>query len=304
MTRLIKRQDMVDKMEQRFQATIREQHGANWRRVNTLVADQGSCRVKGDMIDFHMLEVFHGGHHRGWIDTDLETGKRQNVSMTVGTMSFVQAHTPVFQEVAGRAQLQQIYIDGSIFRDAARAMARGDPDKMRPLGFQGTFEPRLEVLAGALLDEARTPAAGGELYVDLLATQIAVLILRRRYDVAKVMPRRNRLSASELARVTDHLETNLDRTGGIDTLANLLDMEKFAFIRAFKATTGQAPHQFLIDRRMARIKDRLLHSEEKLADIAYSTGFSSQAHMTNAFAKRMGTSPGRWRRAARGTMAA
>ncbi|MEM7644316.1 MAG: helix-turn-helix transcriptional regulator, partial [Pseudomonadota bacterium] len=70
--------------------------------------------------------------------------------------------------------------------------------------------------------------------------------------------------------------------------------------RAFKETTGQAPHQYLIDRRIARVKELLIAGEDGLVEIAYATGFSSQSHMTSTFRRRVGVAPGRWRAAIRG----
>ncbi|MEM7641947.1 MAG: AraC family transcriptional regulator, partial [Pseudomonadota bacterium] len=194
-----------------------------------------------------------------------------------GTLGYLQCDVPQDFSIEGQYVVQQIYIDRSIFSTTAASLRSGDPDAIDPLGFQGIFEPRLKALAEALLEEWRNPSAGGDLYVDALAQQIAVLILRRRYDLENSpFARRRVLSASELARVSEYLEMHLAETGGLDALASLLEMDTFAFTRAFKETTGQAPHQYLIDRRIARVKELLIAGEDGLVEIAYATGFSSQ----------------------------
>lgn len=298
MTEAVTRDQMADEMEEKGNASVEERLGASWRRVNVLMADQGSSAFSG-LADFHIFEQSIHGKMRGLIETAAEDGDRLDVIKVPGSLHFLPSRNHLDCELTGRHALQQVLIDNSIFREAAQAIAPGDPDALHPLAFAGIFDRRLKVLADALLDEARTPSAGSDLYAEAVASQMAVLILRRRYGAPKATPRRRMLSNAEIGRVTDHLEADLAEPGGMDTLAALLDMDVFAFTRAFKETTGQAPHQYLIDRRMTRIKDLLLHSPDSLAEIAYATGFSSQSHMTHAFRRRMGVSPGRWRNVAR-----
>lgn len=299
MSDLIRRHEMVAMMEGRFTATVRERHIRTWRNVNTVVVRQGNVTCSG-RLDFHLLEQCLMGRVRSGAFKGTEQGDSLMAEHVPGTLGYVQNDVPQKFAIEGQYVVQHIYIDKSIFRSTAASLRPGDPDEIEPLGFQGIFEPRIKSLADALLEEARTPSAGGDLYVDALAQQIAVLILRRRYDLNTGQPgRRRTLSATELGRVSEHLETHLADTGGLDGLATLVDMDPFAFTRAFKETTGQAPHQYLIDRRIARVKQMLLESDDDLSEIAYATGFSSQSHMTATFKRRVGIAPGKWRAATR-----
>lgn len=89
-------------------------------------------------------------------------------------------------------------------------------------------------------------------------------------------------------KLADRLETS--------DLAALNDLSVFHFTRAFKTTTGSSPYQFILERRVERARNLLESTTETLADIAYSVGFSSQAHMTSVFQKRLGVTPGRYRK--------
>ncbi|MEM7641948.1 MAG: AraC family transcriptional regulator [Pseudomonadota bacterium] len=199
------------------------------------------------------------------------------------------------------AKVQQILIEDSVFQEAAAAIAPGQGRAVAPVDRKGPLDPGLKALADALLDEARHPTVGGDLYADTLAQQIALRILRRRKDLPRpVRPSGKTLSAADMARLTVHVDRDLAVPGGVDALATLLDMEPFAFSRAFKETTGQTPHQYLIDRRILHAKALLLNGRLGLAEIAYETGFSSQSHMTSTFKKRVGVAPGRWRKQAKG----
>lgn len=292
---VITRQRMVEMMESRFTATVRERHVHNWRNVDTVVVRQGNVACAGQ-LDFHLLEHCLMGRVRSGAFRGTEQGDALMAEHVPGTLGYLQCDVQQDFSIEGQYVVQQIYIDREIFRSTAASLRRGDPDTVETLGFQGVFEPRLKALAEALLEEWRNPSAGGDLYIDALAQQIAVLVLRRRYDLeGGPAARRRALSAAELARVSEYLEVHLAETGGLDALASLLQMDTFAFTRAFKETTGQAPHQYLIDRRIARVKEMLIDGNDGLVEIAYATGFSSQSHMTSTFRRRVGVAPGRWR---------
>ena len=290
---------MAEMMETQFHASVTERPARHWRRVNTVMADQGDGQFEGDGLDFHLVEICRGGRLRGRVHTELESGDRADLLLFPGTLQYVQPRAAFDYDMTGMYRVQQVYIDHSIFRETAACLVKGDPDAIVGKGFHGIFDPRLQAAMDLLLEEARVPSAGGEFHADMLAQQIALLILRRRHGDPVAPTRRRRLSAEELTRVLDHIEADLAETGGLDTLAGLVDMDVFGFTRAFKETTGRAPHQYLIERRIAKVKELLLHGGEGLAEIAYATGFSSQSHMTTSFTKQAGMPPGKWRRSAR-----
>lgn len=62
-----------------------------------------------------------------------------------------------------------------------------------------------------------------------------------------------------------------------------------SFVRAF----GIAPHAYVIGRRLDLARDRIL-AGESLATVAADTGFFDQAHLTRAFKRFLGTTPGRF----------
>ncbi|MEM7489544.1 MAG: AraC family transcriptional regulator [Pseudomonadota bacterium] len=295
----ISRDRMLSIMETRFLATVEERPVRRWRNVDTVLIRQQTKHCAGT-LGFHLLEQCAKGRARTSRIEGTDRGDAANAEHVPGTLSYFQSDVPQSFEIEGDFVIQQVYVDDAIFRATASALATGDPDRLDTLGFQGVFDPRIKGLVDALLEEARNPSAGGDLYVDSLAQRIAELIFWRHHDRAlRRTQRRRTLSDAEIARVSEYLEAHLADTGGLDTVAGLLEMDPFAFARAFKETTGLAPHQYLIDRRISRVKDLLLRGQEGLADIAYITGFSSQSHMTATFKKRVGVAPGQWRSATR-----
>jgi len=93
-------------------------------------------------------------------------------------------------------------------------------------------------------------------------------------------------------------------------LSQHLDLAKWAdsvklptseFARRFQQRTGVAPYTWFMDRRIDEAKRLMMESRMPLVEIALDSGFCSQSHFTEAFRRRVGTSPGRWRSAQSGT---
>jgi AraC family transcriptional regulator len=56
------------------------------------------------------------------------------------------------------------------------------------------------------------------------------------------------------------------------------------------------PHRWLTMRRIALAKSLLLLGKLSISDVAISSGFADQSHMTRVFARLVGVSPGSWQR--------
>lgn len=296
MTQQITRQDMVSWMETDGCARVTERPRLNWSRVDAFVADQHTGTIDGVPTGFHLFETALAGQQRVRYDTKMEPGLGTTFDLRPGIVQCATSNTFAEVEMEGDITFLQILIDDSIFRDAWAAMYPGDEANFETWTFIGAHDENMRRIATALLDEARIPSPGGELYAEALAQQLAILILRRQHGAARRNVSPCGLSDREFAIIIDHVHANLDDPGGAKTLAQLLDMNPYAFIRAFKNRTGLPPHRYVSELRIDAVKQRLAHSDDSLADIAYATGFSSQSHMTNAFGRHTGVAPGAYRR--------
>ena len=78
----------------------------------------------------------------------------------------------------------------------------------------------------------------------------------------------------------------------VEALSASLGLSSGFFNRAFKASVGKTPHDYILDRRVARARRFIGGTEMSLANIATTCGFASQAHMTTQMRKRLGVTPG------------
>jgi AraC-like DNA-binding protein len=110
---------------------------------------------------------------------------------------------------------------------------------------------------------------------------------------------RTGLLAWQQRRVKELIETRLDGRLSLRELAAECRMSTSHFSRAFQRSTGQSPHQWLLDRRVDHAKRLLAEREPSLAQIAKICGFADLSHLSRVFLARSGTTPGAWRRGKR-----
>lgn len=96
--------------------------------------------------------------------------------------------------------------------------------------------------------------------------------------------------------VIDYIHAHLDSELSISTLARLMQVSPFHFIRLFKRTMGITPHSYIMKQRIERAKVLLKGTNLSVAEIAYDIGFCSQSRFTTVFSQYVQTSPTAYRK--------
>jgi AraC family transcriptional regulator len=162
------------------------------------------------------------------------------------------------------------------------------------------FDAAIFRIARAARDELRAGNPGGDLALGSVAVALGDHLLARHSNLAgRGRPRRLAISPAKLARLRDHVEANLASSLSLDDLAAVAGLSVGHFLKAFKATTGVSPHQHVLDRRVAYVRERLFEPGADLSALAARAGFASHSHMTSAFRARVGLTPSAFRAAAR-----
>ncbi|HEY3089677.1 MAG TPA: AraC family transcriptional regulator [Jatrophihabitantaceae bacterium] len=116
---------------------------------------------------------------------------------------------------------------------------------------------------------------------------------RRGQDAAPWVP--TRLDRRTVDRVAAFVDAELSGVLTLDRLAAVARLSPFHFARAFKATTGLAPHQFVTSRRMHRATTLLVQSTARVDQVAHAVGLSNISHFRRVFRTHLGVTPGRLR---------
>jgi AraC family transcriptional activator FtrA len=174
--------------------------------------------------------------------------------------------------------------------------------------------PRIRVEANALyVDEGRVltsagSAAGLDMLLHLvrcdfgakianLVAQRLVLPPHRDGGQAQFVPRP--LAADgrgRLARLMDFVRAHPDEPHTIASLAARAAMSARTLQREFTASTGLAPHRWLVAERIERAKELLETTRLSAQGIAARVGLGSAESLRHHFRRRVGTTPGQYRR--------
>ena len=91
---------------------------------------------------------------------------------------------------------------------------------------------------------------------------------------------RGRLGQDVLERLRDYIMAHLDEPIKVATLANIAGRSPFHFSRVFTRSVGVTPHRYVVHLRLQRAIDLVRDGRLSLADVAASTGFTDQSHLT------------------------
>ncbi|WP_378950118.1 helix-turn-helix domain-containing protein [Mesorhizobium sp. ANAO-SY3R2] len=141
------------------------------------------------------------------------------------------------------------------------------------------------------------PEEAPELFADHVALALSIHLARKYGDVAQ-LPRQwgGGLAPWQERRAKELIDANMDCGLTLEVLACACDLSKRHFTRAFRQSTGMAPHQWLQHRRIDKAKQLLGRSAISLSAIAFECGFADQSHFTRAFSRVVGLTPRQWRR--------
>ena len=100
-------------------------------------------------------------------------------------------------------------------------------------------------------------------------------------------------AAQRFRAVIDFMRDRLADTLTLEMLAAVAGLSPFHFLREFKRAHHATPQQMLMALRLFDAKQRLAAGEAP-ASVAAASGLTDQAHLTRAFVRRYGVTPGRY----------
>ena len=136
-----------------------------------------------------------------------------------------------------------------------------------------------------------TPTADEQSILEELLTQACGLMVLR--NSSKPLADE---SFASLSRVRECLLDQLDCPPTLAALANLAGLSRYQLVRQFSKAHGLPPFAWLQQHRVGRAQ-ALIANGTTLLDAALTSGFSDQSHLTRAFARYRGFTPGAWQRA-------
>ena len=99
--------------------------------------------------------------------------------------------------------------------------------------------------------------------------------------------------------VVGTIKTIIDERPGeahsLDRLSEEVHLSKYHLARLFRDIEGMPPWRYVQQARIKKASELLLDEDLSLAEVAFAAGFYDQSHLTNAFKRATGQTPGAFR---------
>lgn len=225
-------------------------------------------------------------------------GRAETALLGPGQFSIIPAQVGSRWEIRGHPHILLLYLRRAMVERIAQQDFNLDCGRVDLIPRLAAYDPLLEQLALAAIECMRSddPARGAS-YADSLARMIATHLLARHSSHAgRPDARHGGIGRDRMQRVRDYIETSLEGDLGLDTLAAQAGVSVRYFARVFRRHFGEPPHRYVMKRRIERARRLLRSTDLPVVEIALTTGFSSQSHLTAAFRTSVGVGPARYRR--------
>lgn len=217
----------------------------------------------------------------------------QWIPFSAGTTRAVRSHNDL-QDVA-------ILLREEAVTSALQGWLGVSPDealRLDPLPFSTDLAARWTELVTALQALARMGNSPPRAMRDLLDYGITLILDGHPHNFTTYRRRAapGRLDPDQVALLHSYVADSLDTKITVAALARLVGMGTTKFFAAFRDAFGMTPTQFVRRERLRRAEWLLKYSRMSIADIAATTGFAGQSHLTVWLLEETGMTPYAYRR--------
>lgn len=232
-------------------------------------------------------------------ELELDGRKAFAKNVRFGTTALIRAGEAPFAVHRGSWRVMHMYLPNRLLlslADAEDLVARaGALELVAP---QCDQDDVIQQISRSILTEMRADAPLSGLRVDALGQDLAIQLLRAHSNLAgtgALQPRKGGLSPQHLRRVQDRLEDSLAEDTGLAALAAVAGLSEHHLCRAFRQSTGEPPHRWLLLRRIERARDLLASTTLSVAEIAAAVGYDDPSYFARLFKRHAGATPSAYR---------
>ena len=123
--------------------------------------------------------------------------------------------------------------------------------------------------------------------------------LIKKYQGFKLQGQRNNtggIAPFRLRKIEEYVLGHISSPIGITELAEIAGTSVYYFVRMFKQSTGETPHQYIARYKINRAKELLTQTDMKIIQIGMEVGFDDPGHFTRVFKRLLGVTPSGFRK--------
>lgn len=136
---------------------------------------------------------------------------------------------------------------------------------------------------------------GFELFIKTSVLQILHRLLEVHGEEQELSKKGDMTAALRIKRLLIYLEENYNHAFSLADWACSIELSREQFCRIFKRHFNKTPVEYLLNYRISKAAELLIHSRLSIIDIALETGFESANYFTIAFKNKTGTTPSKFR---------
>ncbi|MDG2531565.1 helix-turn-helix domain-containing protein [Caulobacter endophyticus] len=212
-----------------------------------------------------------------------------------GSVHIVDLNRRPIEIIAAPVDTLLIKIPRLVLSDLAEEIGAAPVETLQVTVDWQTIDPVLAAARPSLLSALDAGSPASNLVVDHLGLALAGHIAHAYGGMRPHVFRTGELAPWQLTRAKSLLADNLRKEMSLPEVAEQCGLSVAHFSRAFKISTGQAPHAWLQARRLDLALD-LLKGDLSLAEIAMACGYADQSHFSRLFKRATGHGPGAHRR--------
>ncbi|OCC24152.1 hypothetical protein MB02_07730 [Croceicoccus estronivorus] len=224
---------------------------------------------------------------------------RQTRPFRFGDITFVPGGVPIIGwGPGGVQQTLSCRLDRGMFKVLAPFEDGLSDERLLACGDIRT--PGMSEIMRRLAAELRSPGFAHETMVNLLIQTAMVDVVRHvRQTIENQRPVAGGLSAAQLRRVTEYIESSLAQSPTISELAQACGISPGHLMRCFRQSTGETIHEHVQRTRIGRAQLLLAEKGHSIKEIAHMLGFATASSFSVAFKRSCGQSPSDFRRLVR-----
>jgi AraC family transcriptional regulator len=156
------------------------------------------------------------------------------------------------------------------------------------------FDNNIWETALKLKTQVENPGSSG--YAEALGLVLAHELVKLHRGAPVVTTFRGGLAGWQKNKVVDYIEDHLEEEISLQELADIAQLSRFHFARAFKQSFGRPPHRYHMSRRMERAKALLEAPARSVTEVGMMLGFAETSSFTTSFRRSVGLTPSDYRR--------